>query len=208
MIGFLTEKTLSYISRKGAIKAEDEDVRAFYKYGIEITISSILNIVIIVILSLLFKGFYEGMTFLLVFIPTRQFTGGFHADTYFRCNLTFAVSFTATLFACRYTAGMLSVWTKTALLLGELILIAAICPIKNEHKPINERRQYIRCKALSIVLFMLFGCGGMAVAQYAPSYGNMALYSLHLIAVMGIIGILKGGKKDHEKAKQSSKDPC
>lgn len=208
MIEFLTERVLSYISRKGAINADDEDVRAFYKYGIEITISSILNIVIIVILSLLFKGFYEGMIFLLVFIPTRQFTGGFHADTYFRCNLTFAVCFTITLFSCRCTAEMLSVWTKTALLLGELILIAAICPIKNEHKPINEKRQYIRCKALSVILFMLFGIVGIAVAQYAPAYGNMALYSLHLIAVMGIIGILKGGKKDHEKTKQNSKDPC
>ena len=89
MIEFLTNKLLKYISNKDVIDNVNEDVVAFYKYGIEITISSILNILIILTISLLFNALIDGFIFLLIFIPTRQFTGGFHADSYLKCNLTF-----------------------------------------------------------------------------------------------------------------------
>ena len=52
----ITDAILKYISKNNAIDETDNDVVAFYKYGIEITLSSLLNIAVILIISLLLKS--------------------------------------------------------------------------------------------------------------------------------------------------------
>lgn len=204
MIEFLTNKLLKYISNKNIINSEDKDVVAFYKYGIEITISSILNILIILIVSLLFNALIEGFIFLLIFIPTRQFTGGFHADSYLKCNLTFATSFLITLIMSRYTCNYLESWQNILFLVIDIMFVVIFCPIENEYKPIHDKKQYIRCKFIGIVLFTVFGIAGVFIEHYILMYGSMILYTLNLIVVLGIIGILKEGRRKHEKAEQNS----
>lgn len=75
MIQLLSKKILAFITRNTKIPIDETDV---YKYGIEITISSVLNIVLIIILSLLLGNFVSGICFLFCFILLRQFTGGYH----------------------------------------------------------------------------------------------------------------------------------
>lgn len=200
----ITDAILKYISRNNAIDGTDNDVVAFYKYGIEITLSSLFNIVVILLLSLLFNGMIEGLIFLAVFIPTRQFTGGFHADTYLKCNLVFGLSYIITLHLFRYTCNMVNVYISILLLAVELFFVSVVCPIKNKHKPIHERTQYVRSKIISIVLYLIFGLIGLYFIFINNLYGNMILYSLHLITVLGILGILKERRKENEKAKQIS----
>lgn len=200
----ITDAILKYISKNNAIDGTDNDVVAFYKYGIEITLSSLFNIVVILLLSLLFNGMIEGFIFLAVLIPTRQFTGGFHADTYLKCNLVFGLSYIITLHLFRYTCNMVNVYISILLLAVEIFFVSVVCPINNEHKPIHERKQYVRSKIISVVLYLFFGLIGLYFIFISNLYGNMILYSLHLITVLGILGILKERRKENEKAKQSS----
>lgn len=196
----ITDAILKYISKNNAIDETDNDVVAFYKYGIEITLSSLLNIAVILIISLLLNGMIEGLIFLTVFIPTRQFTGGFHADTYLKCNLVFGLSYIVTLHLFRYTCNMVNVYMSILLLVIEIIFVSVVCPINNEHKPIYERKQYVRSKIISIVLYLFFGLIGLYFIFISNLYGNMILYSLHLITVLGILGILKERGRTSEKA--------
>lgn len=208
MIEFLTNKLLKYISNKDVIDNVNEDVVAFYKYGIEITISSILNILIILTISLLFNALIDGFIFLLIFIPTRQFTGGFHADSYLKCNLTFAISFSITLLMSRYIFHYIESWSNVLFLVIDIIFVVIFCPIENEHKPIYDKKQYIRCKFIGVLLFAVFGIVGTFIVQSIFIYGSMILYTLNLIVVLGIIGILKERRRKHEKAEQNSYNNC
>lgn len=90
MIKKLTNHILSYLISSNAID-DNEETKDYYRYGIEITISSLINILLIIIIGIVSGNALESIVFLACFIPLRQFTGGFHAKTYFLCNLSFAV---------------------------------------------------------------------------------------------------------------------
>lgn len=104
-----------------------------YQYGIEITISSLLNIALIVIVSLITNSLFSGLIFLSTFIILRQFTGGYHAESYFKCNTVFVSTYILVLLLSRlicleFRAGCI------ILLLGVLVVIFLrlfIMPIKN-----------------------------------------------------------------------------
>ncbi|MCM1228262.1 MAG: accessory gene regulator B family protein [Clostridium sp.] len=91
MIKKLTNHVLEYLISSNVIENDDES-KDYYQYGIEITISSLLNIVLIVAIGIVSGNILESILFLSCFVPLRQFTGGFHAKTYFLCNLSFSIS--------------------------------------------------------------------------------------------------------------------
>lgn len=86
---------LNFLTEQEAIGKADE-VQDFYRYGIEITISSMLNIVLVLLMGALTGHLLESVIYLAVFIAVRVITGGYHADTYFRCNLLMCSTFIAT----------------------------------------------------------------------------------------------------------------
>ena len=61
MIEKLAQKIYTYMSRHICVGAEQEDI---YRYGIEITISSILNITLVMMISVLFKSPLSGISHL------------------------------------------------------------------------------------------------------------------------------------------------
>lgn len=196
MINALTNITLKYLIRKEVIDGDNEDVVAFYKYGAEITISSILGIIIVLLISLLCNNsIIEGMLFLLVFIPTRQYTGGFHAETYLSCNLVFASCYFITLMSCKLLFSYISFWFSLIILILELVFIWIFCPIKNRHKPINEKKKKIKFKIISEIFFIVFGIVGLYLSDISKLYSCLILFTLHLIVVMGIAGIIKERSK-------------
>ena len=92
MIKKLSQYILQYLLRNNVIE-NTQDEKEYYQYGIEITISSVLNILLILGIGLVTRNILENVIFLLFFIPIRQFTGGFYANTYFKCNLSFCIVF-------------------------------------------------------------------------------------------------------------------
>lgn len=74
MIKKLTNHILSYLISSNAID-DNEETKDYYRYGIEITISSLINILLIIIIGIVSGNALESIVFLACFIPLRQFTG-------------------------------------------------------------------------------------------------------------------------------------
>ena len=95
-VNFLLEitakKIAEYLVKRGEISNNDYEVE-YYRYGIEVALSSLLNLAIIIIIGIISMHIIESLIFLIVFIFVRQVTGGYHADTYFKCNLYLCLSF-------------------------------------------------------------------------------------------------------------------
>jgi hypothetical protein len=49
------------------------------------------------------------------------------------------------------------------------------------------------------VLFVVWGLIGMGLNMNNIQFGNVALYTLHVIVVLGITGILKERRRHYEK---------
>ena len=83
---------LNFMIKNNVISKDTEEIE-FYRYGIEITLSSLINIALISIIGIITDYTFESMMFLAVFIIMRSFTGGYHANTYIKCNLVTSISF-------------------------------------------------------------------------------------------------------------------
>ena len=76
----LSEKLLSL----NLIKSSDLPI---LNYGLDVLISSVINILTVLCCSLFFNTIWHGIIFLLIFIPLRMTLGGYHAHTRLKCFL-------------------------------------------------------------------------------------------------------------------------
>ena len=132
-----------------------KSVKDVYRYGIEITISSIIGFVITCLIGLLFRMLMQTMLFYVIFILLRSMTGGYHAKTYLKCNFIFSI---ITLFIVTFSKAayemQISFGILTLLFLPSIAIFIWIAPVENVNKPIKaEKRVY--WKSISIVTSVL-----------------------------------------------------
>lgn len=67
---------------QGIIQEEDIDK---CRYGLDVFISSALEVVSILVIAAVMRNFLQTLLFFASFIPLRVYAGGYHADTKLRC---------------------------------------------------------------------------------------------------------------------------
>lgn len=116
-----------------------------YRYGLEIIISSIINIILVLCCGIIIGDILASVMYLFVFISLRVFTGGYHTTRYWRCNIVMVVSFLLTYALYRI---LISINTDInileAILLANGLPIMIFAPVKNTHKELtpNKAKKY------------------------------------------------------------------
>lgn len=72
------------LTANGIIQEDDTDK---CRYGLEIFISSLLELTSILFISIFMNNFLETLLFFAAFIPLRVYAGGYHADTQIKCYI-------------------------------------------------------------------------------------------------------------------------
>ena len=154
MINYFAELLSDYFVENEVVLPEDKSI---YKYGTEVVISSILGIVIVIALSAVLGQFQDGMLFLLCFIPIRIYAGGYHANTYLKCNATFITVFIFTSLVSRNLPEVFQVQLSILFLIASLVVIILLSPIENKRKPISdyEKKRYRRISIIMSVLWIV-----------------------------------------------------
>ena len=154
-VNFLLEitakKIAEYLVKCGEISNNDYEVE-YYRYGIEVALSSLLNLAIIIIIGIISMHIIESLIFLIVFIFVRQVTGGYHADTYFKCNLYLCLSFVLLLISYDFFSNNNNVYLVTAINIVSLLIISIFSPVENKNKPIAKANR----KGLKIKIYCIF----------------------------------------------------
>lgn len=197
MIDYISNKILYYLLKNDVI-SDNEDDRAHYKYGIEITISSFLNIILVVILGMIFSKIELAIVFLLLFISIRQLTGGYHAKSYFRCNLTMCLSFCCCAFATFLFKNNFNLIPMIIHIILSSIIILTFCPVSNENKPIKPeaRNKY---RITSFIVSNLFSISGYFIYSKSNEIGLFIIMTIILINVLVIISQFSERGKSNEK---------
>lgn len=195
MVCWLSSHVLSFLIKNTDISP---DLKEAYQYGIEITISSILNIILILVSSLIVGDILAGIIYLFVFIFLRSFTGGYHATTYFRCNATFVLTFLITFsfykIICFYE---LPFFICGLIALVNFIPIVILAPVPNKHKPLTEpdkKRAYI----LSLVIAFVILSVGLLLLMFKISEGIMAITTVTTVSVLMILETIMQRRGYHE----------
>lgn len=136
-----------------------EDVQDVYTYGIEIIISSIIGFVITFIIGLLLNVLMQTMIYYVIFVLLRSMTGGYHASTYFKCNLVFSI---ITLFVILFSKAIYTIHVSegilTLLFLQSVAIFIWLAPVENINKPIEKKKKVywkITSVVISVFLYVL-----------------------------------------------------
>lgn len=199
MIERFSKMILEYLIKSNVIENTDTE-REYYQYGIEITVSSLLNIILIISIGALTFSIFESIIFLVCFVLIRQFTGGYHANTYFKCNLTFCISFIAVLVLYYTTAVYLSTYISILITFVCVSVFLVKCPIEHINKPIPNNRKVVY-KIVAALLGAVYGAIGTALTAFSNRYGAMVIYTLSLVTVLVIAAIIKERRKNNESKK-------
>lgn len=75
-----------YLCKNKVIEKDNMDI---YVYGLDILISGVMGTFVILFAGILFNTVSLSVIYLATMIPIRMYTGGYHADTHMKCNISF-----------------------------------------------------------------------------------------------------------------------
>ncbi len=146
MIAKLSQIIADFFIRQ---KVVPEEQREIYEYGLELSISSVIGIIIVLAVGLISGKFWESVVFYIVFCFTRLFTGGFHAPNHLLCKVTFTVTLLLVLAADCLLSGIENYYWFI-LHFYSLVIVCQFAPIENSNKELSKR-QKVRCKIIAII---------------------------------------------------------
>lgn len=177
-----------------------EDAKDVYKYGVEISISSLIGFVITLIIGLIFNVLIQTVIFYVVFISLRSMTGGYHAETYLKCNLVFSL---VTLFVVIFSKAACEMQMPggilTLLFLPSVTSFIWIAPVENINKPIEKKKRVywkITAVVTSVILYIL------SLLLYKNQHtieATVIIMTIFMVSVLCMIAIIQKGGKTNGK---------
>lgn len=134
-----------------------KEERDNYAFGYEVMISESVYILIMLIISVITSLLIESLLFFIGFFVFRKLAGGYHASTYLKCHIIFALN----QIICLILLNLVPLFLYNYILGGISILLPIItfisAPIDNENKPFNtnEYRRYKKYSRIFILIFSL-----------------------------------------------------
>lgn len=185
---------LTLLLRKNSIISEAET--DLYEYGFQITLANLLNFVIAFLIGVIFRSVIEVALFYCVFISLRFFCGGYHADSYGKCFMLFAITNLLCLYAGRILASFGNI---TGLLFFMSALWLAWCiwkkaPIEHYNRPLckvekaffKKRAGQVYCFWTGIGIILCFFSSRQLVANLISTF----------IAISILMFTKEGGKNN------------
>ena len=196
MIKKFANRILDFVYKNSDIPNELKEV---YQYGIEITVSSIFNIILIIIASLLFRDLLSGLIFLFCFISLRTYSGGYHATTYLRCNIVFLLTYILVEVPCIVLSiyFLLDIRIAEVLLLLFFLPVLIYAPVKNKHKKLDETK-IRRNKILSVLIYIILAVIALLLHSCKSPYGMTVVMTLSAVSIMILIEIFMQRRGYHE----------
>lgn len=110
--------------------------RAVYIYGFELSLSSLAVMGSVFILSCLCGAVYTSITFSLIFVSIRLFSGGYHAKTYGRCFILSNGVYLACLGMACLIQTLRITFLCPAMILLSMAVVFVLAPMKNKNHPL------------------------------------------------------------------------
>lgn len=191
MISRMSQKIVCSLYRNGKIEEKDQELLA---YGLTQGIRMCLNILTTLLVGILMGMWWQGILFLVAFIPIRSFAGGYHAKTPLRCYWCSVGIIIAALAMVRYGKDMAFFLNMMTMLSVTVILYLA--PVASENKPLSEPEKKLFKKKTQISLVIALSC--MAALSMAGVHEASGCIKIS-VSVVGLLVLAGGLKNSHDK---------
>lgn len=189
MISFLSNFIALFLYKNNII---DKGKIEVCQYGFEIIVSTIIGFLLVLISGIILGEITEAILFYCLFVGVRFFTGGYHADTHFKCKLTLLTCCLSVLIASKYL--LTSMILQVALLIIYLITVFLFSPIEHINAPLTEDEKK-RNRKLSIIMAIALTILSLSGNKYFPSISLVSSLTLFVIAILIIIPKIQERRK-------------
>lgn len=181
---------------QGIIQEEDIDT---CRYGLDVFISSALEIASILLIAAFIGNFIEAVLLFTAFIPLRVYAGGYHADTKLKCYLiSLGVYGIFTVIMNILPQGLYSVLSLSVAIFS-LIMVLIAAPVVHKNKTVNDiERKYYRkfsiwiCSIETTIILLL-----TAIFPKSPYIVSLAIGQA-AVTISMIAAIVKGKIVDNK----------
>jgi len=184
MITLLSKKLADFLCRKDIIDCENKEI---YQYGYELLISDIIAFLLLTAAGILAHLIIETYVFYATIVLIRQFCGGFHASTYFKCNLTTLIIYALVMLMSQLLTEHDGVAGVNIILLGFYFVTAfAFAPVENKNKPLDAKKK-IRARRMSFILGGIFSAASMGLLFVYERLSLVVSLTLSAVAMLMVI---------------------
>lgn len=192
MIRLLSSKLADFLCDNNIIPEDEKDI---YVYGNELLISSFVGIFLICVAGVILGEFLNTLAFLLVFIINRQFSGGYHANTFFKCSMVFMLVYLVVLFISKMLLSSYSLFVWLIIAFAHLSIIIDLAPMSNKYKPISDSQRR-EAKKKIIIISIVFELVAAFVFFFDMQLSLVITLTLLSISMLMILQKTCGGEKD------------
>lgn len=167
----------------------DDNVDAC-RYGLDIFVSSVLEIISILVISVFVGNFVETLLFFLAFVPLRIYAGGYHADTKLKCyfvSIGVYAAFTVAIYSLPQT---LYITVNMLMSMFSVVIVFAAAPVVHRNKTVNEiERMYYRkfsiliCMVETLIILILTAVFPRSIYIVSLVFGQLAV-TLSMVAAI------------------------
>lgn len=156
MLEKLAKGTARFFVAQNIVEAEYEEV---YSYGMEILLSTVINGIAAVIISIITNTVFPSLLFLTVFILMRRTGGGYHAKTHLGCMMILiAVQLLFVVFIKIMPAEAIAVFSYLTIIYA-CVSVHLYAPIEHPNKPLTQADKLkLRTQSLIIILSISVIC--------------------------------------------------
>lgn len=158
-----------------ANKAIKEEVLDIYVYGLELLLSSIFSAGVIITIGTLLGRFTETVAFLITFSVLRSFTGGYHANSYWKCSVITLSVFGIVIILSEIISVQLF-WYGILTIIGILLLLI-FAPVDNPNKRLTVE-QKSKFKIVSLGVFAVIITIGLCLNLIHSNINDVIFFAL------------------------------
>jgi len=138
MISKLAARAALFFANKDVYGHEEIES---YKYGFQVMISTAINLICVLIISILTSSALNGLLFILAFIPLRMTAGGYHAKHHWSCIWGFIIIFFGFSMLCNHlNIRFVFIYTLISIVFSSL-MVWIFSPIEAINKPLTEEKR-------------------------------------------------------------------
>ena len=138
MIPRISSGIVSSLLRNKIIKTDESEI---YQYGFEMVLSTIVMALIVLSCGLIFREVTSSVLFFILFALIRTSSGGYHAETHFKCNMIYTINLIITLFWVKFAPPYYSLCSHIMFLLIYFLTVFHFSPVENPNKLLDEMQK-------------------------------------------------------------------
>lgn len=190
MISDLSVRVTGVLLNNRIIEKQDEEI---YKYGLELLISTVINLALVLFIGIIYGRFIQTILFLLEYCFVRRYAGGYHASTHGRCIATFSILYFLMLFITRvFHINDINIFIFLAGIVSNIIVFR-LSPVEDENKPMEayEVKRNSNISKWLVIISFIFNIFLYLLVGNKYSLVLFALYAQVWVGAVVLTGYIK-----------------